>query len=61
MESVTHGFIPLDLESIRKDLPKKYKITTDKDLEHEIDEILVTLKDLSKSNCEAIEIKLVFT
>ena len=34
METVTYGYQPLDLEFIRKQLPKNFKkITNDKDLE----------------------------
>ena len=40
---------PLDLNQVLKSLPKSFKkINSDKDLEAEIAEICVTLKDLSK-------------
>lgn len=50
METVTQGYQPLDLEFIRKQLPKNFKkITNDKDLEQEVISICAELKDLSKS------------
>lgn len=49
METVTQGYQPLDLEIIRKQLPKNFKkITNDKDLEQEVISICAELKDLSK-------------
>ena len=39
MESVTHGYQPLDLQEVQGSLPKAKKILTDKDLENEILEI----------------------
>lgn len=51
METVTQGYQPLDLELIRKQLPKNLKkITNDKDLEQEVISICAELKDLSKSS-----------
>ena len=49
METVTQGYQPLDLEFIRKQLPKNFKkITNDKDLELEVISICAELKDLGK-------------
>ena len=51
METVTQGYQPVDLEFIRKQLPKNFKkITNDKDLEQEVISICAELKDLSKSS-----------
>lgn len=49
MESVLNSYSPLDLPAIEKQLAKQIKkINTDKDLEVEVADIMVTLKDLSK-------------
>jgi hypothetical protein len=49
MESNLPHYQPLDLASVEKQLSKQTnKINSDKDLEGEIAEIMVTLKDLSK-------------
>jgi hypothetical protein len=46
MESLIAGYQPLDLEAIKKTLPKNIKkIQSDKELETEIADILVILKD----------------
>ena len=49
MESTILGYEPIDLNDIIKSLPKGLKkISTDKDLESEISDICMSLKDLSK-------------
>ena len=46
MESLIAGYQPLDLDETKKSLPKNLKkIQTDKELEAEIADLLVILKD----------------
>ena len=50
MEQVTQGYKPLDLDQVRKDLKKVFvKVTNEKELDREIDEISQAIKDTSKS------------
>lgn len=49
MESILPNYQPLDLNVVCKSLPKNIKkINTDKELENEVHEIQVVLKDISK-------------
>lgn len=49
MESIVPGYQPLDLIAVYKTIPKTTKkISTDKDLENEVNEIEKVLKDISK-------------
>ena len=51
MDHVISGFQPLDLDQVKKSLPKTFKkITNDRDLESEIAEICGNLKDVCKSD-----------
>lgn len=49
MESLLENYSPLDLVEVEKQLSKQIKkYQNDKDLEAEVQEVQVTLKDLSK-------------
>ena len=49
MESILPNYQPLDLAAVCKSLPKSIKkINTDKELENEVHEISMVLKDISK-------------
>jgi hypothetical protein len=49
MEAVIPTYTPLDLQAVEKQVSKLIKkINTDKDLESEIHDIQIILKDLSK-------------
>jgi len=49
MESILPHYQPLDLNTVFKGLPKNLKkINSDKELENEVHEIQVILKDISK-------------
>ena len=49
MDSINQGYVPLDLQSVLKSLPKSIKKPqNDRDVEAEISEICETLKDLSR-------------